>query len=145
MLVSWIFSYVERDSYDIGVRTICIEYMGRRKEIKLLLDTGNLVKEPISGKNVILIGKWAAKDLLDEKILGQIANKESEELLRKKFRLICILGIDGEKRMYYGFLPDKLYTKGAKGCIERDAYVVICDKNMFFEDCDGLAHPSVVA
>ena len=62
MLISWSFAYFGRDSAEKEDETIGIEFGGKSIEVKALIDSGNLVKEPISNKNVIIVGKEKAKE-----------------------------------------------------------------------------------
>ena len=144
MVISLLFSYIGRERTDKKDENAIIEFLGKRVEVKLLLDSGNLTKEPISGKRVVMIGRVKAKKLLGEEICLAISEKNTEYLLLHKFRLICACGIDGMKRTYYAFKPDKFYIKDVKSKVQMDAYIAVCDTEVLFGDCDGLAHPSVV-
>ncbi len=144
MLISLIFSYIGRERSDKQEEILIIEHHGKKLKIKLLLDTGNLAKEPISGKNIILVGRIKAKNILGEEIYSKIVDKDTEFLLMKKFRLVCLCGIDGQKRTYYAFKPDKIYIDGTPENAEIDAYIAVSDNEILFGNCDGLAHPSLV-
>ncbi len=144
MIISLLFSYIGRERTDKKDEIAIIEFLGKSIEVKLLLDSGNLTKEPISGKRVVMIGRVKAKKLLGEEIYSAITEKNTEYLLSHKFRLICACGIDGVKRTYYAFRPDRFYILNTKQETQMDVYIAVCDTEVLFGDCDGLAHPSVV-
>ncbi len=144
MLISWIFTYIGRERTDKQEETATLVFGKKSLAVKLLLDSGNLIKEPISGKYVVLLGRGKAKTLLGEELFKAITEKNTELLLANNFRIVCVKGIDGEKRMYYGFLPDGFYIEKGNCRLELDAYVAVCDTAVLFDKCDGLAHPSAV-
>lgn len=144
MLISLIFSYAGRDMADKREENAVLEFGGKSVNVKLLLDSGNLAKEPISGKYVVMIGKVKARNLLGEEKYRAIIDKNSEFLLARRFRLVCVSGIDGKKRTYYAFKPDSFFIDRNKKRVQIDAYIAVCDTEVLFGDCDGLAHPSVV-
>lgn len=144
LAISWAFSYIGRERSDKDEEDVIIEYMGRTACVKLMMDSGNLAKEPISGKHVILLNKSKSRKLLGEELYSCVIKKDSEKLLLNRFRLICAYDISGECKTYYAFLPRRLYAKNNKSKIELDAYIAICDCEVVFGGCDGLAHPSVI-
>lgn len=144
MIISLLFSYIGRERTDKQDEFAIVEFMGNRIKVKLLLDSGNLTREPISGKRIVMMGRVKAKKLLGEKIYSAISEKNTEYLLSNKFRLICACGVDGVKRTYYAFKPDKFYIENEKHDVQMDAYIAVCDTEVLFGDCDGLAHPSIV-
>jgi len=145
LVIALLFSYVGRERADVGDRVAILEFSGRKTKVKLLLDSGNLAREPISGKYVVMLGRIKAKNLLGEEIFSAIIEKNTEFLLGRKFRIVIASGIDGIKRSYYAFKPDSFYLENSKSKVQIDAYIAICDTNVLFGECDGLAHPSVIA
>lgn len=144
-LLSWIFSYLGRETAEKKEVTVTAEYQGKTAQMTLLMDSGNLVKEPISGKNVVLLRGEKAKDLLPDETYAAILHGESESLLKKHFRLVCASGIDGKQKIYYGFLPDKITWENGKHLAELDAYIAVCDPDIMFGGNDGIAHPALLA
>ncbi len=141
-LLSWMFSYTEKNHAEKEEEIVTVEYAGKKAKLSLLLDSGNLAKEPISGKNVVLIGMQKAKELLGESVSSAITKRESEYLLRRKFRLVRIRGIGGES-LCYGFFPDRIYFQKAGHTVELDACVAVCEENFGGGEPDGLAHPAL--
>lgn len=139
--ISWVFSYIERDRSDKSEIEITITYLGRSTTIDLLLDSGNLVKEPISGKYVIMLCLSKARTIIGEQLYAEVMSKKTEELLSKRFRLVCAFGLGGERRTYYAFLPEKILVENNK---EIDAYIAVCDNEVVFSECDGIVHPALI-
>lgn len=144
LVISWMFFYIGRERTDISEETVIVEYMGRSAPAKLMLDSGNLAREPISGKYVIMLSRAKARVIIGEAAYSAVLRKDSEYLLAKRFRLVCVSGIGGDKRTYYAFLPDRIYMEKGKHDLDIDAYVAVCDTDVAFGDCEGLAHPSIV-
>lgn len=144
MIISWAFAYFGRESAEKREEEIIVEYCGRKTEIRLLLDSGNLAKEPISGKAVVLIVKSKAKTLFDSEIYEAVIHKDTEKLLKNKFRLITVSGIDGRPNTYYGLLPDRMYVVRKNEEVELNAYIAVCDAETLCGDCEGVAHPTLI-
>lgn len=142
-LFSWCFSYLGREREEQKEANIVAEYANKKVTLSLLLDSGNLVKEPISGKNVILVRDEIGKALLSKEAYNAIRNRDGDFLLRNRFRMVSISGIEGKKRIYYGFRPDKIFMKDGNQAILFDAYFAICEPGVNFEGKDGIAHPAL--
>lgn len=143
MLISWSFAYFGRDSAEKGNEKIEIEFDGKSIEVNALIDSGNLVKEPISNKYVVIIGSEKAKELFSSEIYNLLLHKDTESLLKNKFRIIPVYGFDGGRKICYGILPDKIFKTVKKSKIELDAYVAVSSTERFV-DYDGIMHPAVL-
>lgn len=143
-LISWIFSYLGRETTEKREVTVRVTYRGRAEEFRLLLDSGNLSKEPISGKYVILLSGEKVQSLVGAQTYAALRKRECEYLLKQQFRLICASGLDGIMHTYYGFLPDSMRVVGKKKGAEMDAYIAVCETNTLFGGCDGIVHPAAV-
>lgn len=144
LLLSWSFSYIGREHSDKKEESVGIEYMGRVIDATLLLDSGNLTKEPISGKYVIMLNKSKSRRLLGEELYAMVIEKDTENLLAKRFRIVYVTGIRGDTGLMYAFLPQKLYIRKQNRDVELEAYIAVCNTDMSFGGCDGIVHPSVV-
>lgn len=140
-LLSWILSYLGRENTERNEAHVTVEYAGKSADFSLLLDSGNLVKEPISGKNVVWISAEKAKSLFTEDVYAAIVKKQGEFLLRHKFRLISYSGIHGQKTLCYGFFPDRLSFSKDGHTAALDACVAVCDREICGGELDGVAHP----
>ena len=142
--ISWIFSYVGRERFEKQEITVKIQRNNKNVTLRLLLDTGNLVKEPISGKNVIIVNAFTVKPLFSIEEFGAIMSGDCEFLLKRSFRMVSIYGIEGERKMQFAFMPDKLTVFCENSENECDAYIAVCGKSCFFEKTDGIANPSII-
>ena len=87
---------------------IDIEYKEKRLMLKAFVDTGNFVRDPISGKNIIIIEKNILKNLIGEaKVKNAIDGKiESFSITDKaRIRIIPIVSATGQK-ILCAFRPD---------------------------------------
>ena len=144
LIISWVFFYIGRDKNDKEEEAVEVVYKGRKVVADLLLDSGNFLKEPISGKSVIMMNREKSRQLLGEELFFHVVNKNTETLLKKRFRMVYAEGITDESKTFFAFFPDNIYATENKKKIELDAYIAVCDKKFAFGGCDGIAHPSVI-
>ncbi len=90
-----------------------INISGKQLEINVLLDTGNMLKDPISGDSVIMIEKNKLNSIFPEKILNNIdkilgGDLESAESLeyRKRLRFIPFTSVGKQNGMLLGIKAD---------------------------------------
>ena len=145
LLLSWLFSYFGRETTEKRELTVQIEQGGKSTQLRLLLDSGNLVKEPISGKYVIMAGVDIVRPVLSDDIFQALVRKNGTYLLQHRFRLVCAGGIDGKPNTFYAFQPDKIYFENKGRTVEIDAYIAITDADVTFDGCEGIVHPSAIA
>ena len=144
-VLALIFSRLGRDVTDRREAAVTVTTANGCKTLHLLLDSGNLVREPISGKYVVIVGLDAAASLLTDAECRALREEDGEYLLRRRFRLICTRGVDGAPRVLYGFAPDSIvYTDGKKQ-VRLDAYLAVTPAEAGFCGFEGIAHPSVIA
>lgn len=93
-----------------------IEIDGKKVELKAMLDTGNMLKDPITGTPVIIIEKQKLYQIIPENILenteriiGGDWEKCNENLeYRARFRIIPFSSIGKQNGMLLGFKADKI-------------------------------------
>ncbi len=68
-LISLVGSKFVSKRYGIRSCTVKILFDGKEKEFRGMVDSGNLVSDPVSGKNVIIIDREKAKNLVDTDII----------------------------------------------------------------------------
>ena len=90
-----------------------IFYKGKYKKIKTMIDTGNLLKEPISQKDVIIVEKNSLKEIVSSKILDNIDNilygkwiDAANDVHSYHFKLIPFTSLGNENGLLIGFEPD---------------------------------------
>ena len=100
-----------------------------------MLDTGNLLKEPITGKSVIVVEKIQLYKILPENILDNISNilnGENTELLNNeylsRFKIIPFSSLGKQNGMLLGFVPDKVVIEGEKEI--KDVVIGIYEKSL---------------
>lgn len=144
LIISWIFSHLGRESADKMEISAAISRNGNVKNVRLLSDSGNLVKEPISGKYVIMMKGKSVSELLSDAEYDAVKKGRSEFLLKNRFRMITAYGIDGNKKMYFAFLPDRIMLDVGKKQVEGDAYIAVCEEGAVFGANDGIVNPAVL-
>lgn len=87
----------------------------QRIQVKAMLDTGNLLKEPMTGMPVIVIEKNQMEKLLPEKVLtffAEIMQGKEYPILESEYvsrmRLIPFSSIGKQNGMLLGFRPDQV-------------------------------------
>ncbi len=94
-----------------------IFFDGKTTKIKSMLDTGNLLQEPISKADVIIVEKESLKDVISNDILENINNiikgkwLSNDNVYSYKFRLIPFSSLGSDGGLLLGFKPDyiKIY------------------------------------
>lgn len=94
---------------------ITIEFKNKYKTVKAMIDTGNLLKEPISGTPVIIVEKQELLEIIPEEILEnaeKIILGEYEVSLNEyasKFRVIPFTSLGKENGLLLGIKVDNLH------------------------------------
>ena len=91
-----------------------IEYNEKITKIRAIIDSGNLLKDPITGSSVIVVERKKLVEMIDNKILDNLENIISgeyeiiDEEYISKFRLIPFSSLGKQNGMLLGFKPDVL-------------------------------------
>lgn len=97
-----------------------IFYKGNIKKVKTMIDTGNLLKEPITQTDVIIVEKESLKDLVEKDILENLDNilkgkwlEENSKIHEYHFKVIPFMSLGNENGLLIGFKPDyiKIYDE----------------------------------
>ena len=108
---------------------IKIYYEEKILEVKALLDSGNMLKDPISGMPVIIIEKEILHKIIPEEILNYIENivggeeqKEKTEVKKylSKIRMVPFMSIGKENGMLVGIRINKVKIETEEINIEKD-------------------------
>ena len=91
---------------------LTISINGRVKSVHALIDSGNFLTEPISGKKVVIVNYEAVSSILSPSVTNIITNQFNgfqnlNTSDAKKIRIIPVRAITGEK-LLTGYLPDFL-------------------------------------
>lgn len=125
-----------------------IFFSGKNKKIKTMLDTGNLLKEPISGADVIIVEKESLKDIISEDILKNITKILEGKWIAEnnihsyKFKLIPFSSLGNDNGLLIGFKPDYIKIYREEEYLRDDVIVAIYDgrlsKNNMYTSLIGL-------
>lgn len=125
-----------------------IFYNGNAEKIRTMLDTGNLLKEPISKTDVVIVEKESLKSIISKDILDNIQSilqgkwLESENLHSYKLKLIPFSSLGNDNGLLIGFKPDYIKIYSEEECIRNDVLIGIYDgklsKNNLYTSLIGL-------
>lgn len=92
-----------------GPLSLCIEYAGNRVRLHALCDSGNLLRDPISGDPVILLSAAVGKKLVGRETAGALLSCDGEKLSKAgiRFRIIPIKSSTGGS-FCGAFRPDRV-------------------------------------
>ena len=114
---------------------------GRRVVAEAFVDTGNLARDPLDMRAVMLIGERVAEQILGEDSTRLDTLSEIDSGLKKRIRLIPV-SFGRERRLLVGFRPDAVYVNTNKGREEIDIVVAIDKEGGKYGDAEILM-PSV--
>ena len=115
---------------------VIVKFDEKELETNVMLDTGNMLKDPISGEAVVLIEKQKLyeimpKNLLDniEKVLGGEFKEEQEVKYRTRLRIIPFTSVGKQNGMMLGIKVDeaKIITD-VDEIINQNVIVCVYDK-----------------
>lgn len=117
----------------------------RTRDLTLMTDSGCLLREPMTGRAVVLLSLRAATGLVPPALLsteeGLVPNLSYEE--RKRYYLIPYQTVSG-KRLMHGYRPD--YAEIGTGRRKREEAIivgVIRDQVGIPEGCDGIVSSEI--
>lgn len=129
---------------------ISIYFNEKKATTKAMLDTGNMLKDPITGMPVIIVQKEILKDILPNiildnltKIVGgdvprEIYNDENLQYITR-FRLIPFSSIGKENGMLLGFKANKVEIKLEEGKREIENVIIGIYENNLSKKSDYFA------
>ncbi len=134
-IVITIISNIIRSNLDKRAMICDLEiyYDGKYKKIKTMLDTGNLLKEPISKTDVVIVEKDSLEGLISNDILKNIKCilngnwLEDSNIHSYKFKLIPFSSLGNDNGLLIGFKPDYIKIYGEEECIRKNILIGIYD------------------
>lgn len=100
-------------------------------KVRAMLDTGNLLKDPITGIPVIIVEKNNMMDILHEKIINSLeeimqgkVNEFYETEYASRFRVIPFASLGKQNGMLLGFKPDKISLHLEEEVIEKTDIII---------------------
>lgn len=125
-----------------------IFYNGKTRKIKTMLDTGNLLKEPISNSDVIIVEKDSLRGIMSNEVLENINSIikgkwiEEENIHSYKFRIIPFSSLGNDNGLLIGFKPDYIKVYNEEECTRNDVLIGIYNgklsKNNMYTSLIGL-------
>lgn len=125
-----------------------IFYNGKIEKIKTMIDTGNLLKDPISKNDVVIVEKESLRSIISKDILDNIQSilqgkwLESENLHSYKLKLIPFSSLGNDNGLLIGFKPDYIKIYSEEECVRNDVLIGIYDgklsKNNLYTSLIGL-------
>ena len=111
-------------------KDVVISISGKVKEIRLLLDTGNLLREPYTGKPVMIVEKRALKNVIDEDLFNDLDKMlKGGEIIPDGMFLIPYRSLGNSSGFLLGIKPDFVALK-KNGKKFYNVVIGICDENM---------------
>ena len=114
------------------IYNIEIEYKRNKKSINVLLDTGNLLKDPLTNIPVVIIEKEKLEQILPKEILNS-ANSVSKNIvdvteeIKSRCSIIPFKSIGKNNGIILGFRPDKIIINENNDIKEKKAIIGIYD------------------
>lgn len=120
------------------LNTLCdleISLNSKTIHLKTFVDSGNLLKEPITNQDVIVVQKSSLEELIDKQILdealsminGNLIGDMSGSIYKYKFRVIPFSSLGNENGVLVGFKPDFVKILGDEEIIKKDVIIGIYD------------------
>ncbi len=120
-----------------------IFYKGNYRKLKTMIDTGNLLKEPISQTDVIIVEKNSLRGMIPDEILDNIDSilqgkwlDSKEDIYAYKFKVIPFSSLGNENGLLIGFKPDYIKILDEEECVRKDVIIGIyngklCKSNLY--------------
>lgn len=144
-IVITVVSYLIRDRMKTKSMLCDLEifYKGKYQKLKTMIDTGNLLKEPISQTDVIIVEKNSLRTLISDDILDNLNNiiqgkwlGSREDIYAYKFKVIPFSSLGNENGLLIGFKPDYIKIFDEEECVRDDVMIGIyngklCKSNLY--------------
>ncbi len=110
-----------------------IFYNGKIRKIKTMIDTGNLLKEPISKNDVIIVEKESLEGIVSKDILENIKYilkgkwLQEESIHSYRIKLIPFSSLGNDNGLLIGFKPDYVKIYSDDEIIRSDVLIGIYD------------------
>lgn len=109
-----------------------IEHNGRTINVKGMIDSGNTLHEPFSGECVIVGREDVFEEITDVK---KYMNGSGNMQAGRNIRLVPFNSVGGNG-LLPAFRPSKITIRSENTEIKVNAYLALCDKKVFSEDCE---------
>lgn len=108
---------------------ISIVFEEGKVDVNAIIDTGNFLKEPLTGKPVIIVEKDVLKNAIPVNILENMeeiinGTKEVDDKYISKIRLIPFSALGTENGLLLGIKPEKFYINYQGKIVENKKVIV---------------------
>lgn len=122
--------------------TLTATLFGRTVTLRALIDSGNLLQDPLSGRGVIVVDRRALRGLLPEKLLAADTPQKLTDLLEdyelaRLIRLIPVRSATGEG-LLPAVIPDDLRVTDRRTTYSGDQLLAISDLGEDARDFDAV-------
>ena len=145
LIVICVVSYFIKDRMRTKSMVCDLEifYQGKYQKLKTMIDTGNLLKEPISQTDVIIVEKNSLRTLIPEDILDHLDSilqgkwlGAREDIYAYKLKVIPFSSLGNENGLLIGFKPDYIKILDEEECVRDDVMIGIyngklCKSNLY--------------
>ena len=119
--------FKKRNIYDLE-----IFYKGKMVKIKAFLDSGNLLKEPITGKSVIIVEKESLNGVVEQDIIDNLKNILTGKWLKDvntkfSFFIIPFTSLGNNNGILIGFKPEYIKIYAETEVLKNDIVIGIYD------------------
>ena len=109
-----------------------IEHNGKKLNVKGMIDSGSTLHEPFSGECVIVGREDVFEEMTDvKKYMNGSGNMQAD----RNIRLVPFRSVGGNGLMP-AFRPSKITIRSENTEIKVNAYLALCDRKVFSEDCE---------
>ena len=120
-----------------------IVLMGKCKRLSALVDSGNLLREPISGKAVVIVSRKLMREIFPYEIEKNI--EKLSGLCEKDVNIRFIpCNTVGKSVVLVGVIPDKIAIFNGRRHTNIDAVVAFGESNSDFDGCDALVPSALI-
>lgn len=144
-IVISVVSYLIRDRMRTKSMLCDLEifYKGKYQRLKTMIDTGNLLKEPISQTDVIIVEKNSLRTIISDDILDHIDDiiqgkwlGSRDDIYAYKLKVIPFSSLGNENGLLIGFKPDYIKILDEEECVRDDVMIGIyngklCKSNLY--------------
>lgn len=152
LMVKVAFDFVDR-YFDIKNNTIDLGIVNNdiNKRLRALIDTGNSLKDPITGNPVVVVDMEYILDIIPDEILDIVKNKKDISNIEntdvvKRLRVIPYSALGVENGILMGYKVDFIYVYNKKNIgIIKNPILALYDKHLSSRgDYQAIAYPEII-
>lgn len=148
----------ERQQFNDWYADVHIEMMGKAKQFRGLIDTGNRLADPISRTPVMIVEAKHLKEMVPDYLLETVQSSglddfyagitswEGNDDWQQKLRLVPYRGVNGQMKMMVTVRPDRVTIAQKTSIWNIDKVLIGLDGGTLSKDGDyqAIIHPSLM-